>query len=438
MNLRTIHVLFLVVPLLLVACGDSGPDMKAGFVAELPTGWELESFKITASEEVGTKVSPVSQHRFVAEVSPGDDLFQHVATLLDRDVLKRVHEKGSDVEVHGIGVAAFTAGKWETHYQLENSPFFSGGKTANSFRPNQVVIGTSEYRSLMESTKGELEKLQEQSNKLSVDIQKKMAELQAVTAESQTRVNQSSELVARAQQLSRERNSGEYQAYSKKVQEINTMYAGEHNTKRAEFTAAFNKTKGTLDAQYAATVKQIRAERTEAGNSRQTERRRVHTEYNATITDARRKKLDAASLATVKSTADAQARAEYDAIEAQTRQKIEALGEREAKATADYRAEVGRLQTEHTAAVNAMTQEVTARRDAELAAEKQKYEGVVAASSGELTEAQNAYNAVVKSSNERRNQMGAEINNMRGQLNNYGKNIQSLQEVLAFLQSSSG
>ena len=279
-----------------------------------------------------SKVSPVSQHRFVAEVSPDEDLFQKVATLQGRDVLKRVFEKDTDLEVHGVGVAVFTAGKWETHYQIEKAPFFEGGKSAKSFAANQVVVGSSEYKSLTKSAQDDLQKLQEQSDKLSVDIQQKMSELQAANAEAQTKINQSAEQVGRIQQEVRTKQSNEYQAYNQKVQEISKKYAGDYNTKRTDMSKDFNEKKKALDAQYSAEIKKIRAQRTEAGTWRQTERKRVMTEYNAAISDARKQKLDAASLAAVKTSADAKARAEYDAIEAQTKAKMDDSRERETKA----------------------------------------------------------------------------------------------------------
>ena len=437
MKLITTRLVPIVLPLLLVACGDDGPDMKAGFVKDIPKGWKLESFKITASEEVGTKVSPVSQHRFVAEVSPDEDLFQKVATLQGRDVLKRVFEKDTDLEVHGVGVAVFTAGKWETHYQIEKAPFFEGGKSAKSFAANQVVVGSSEYKSLTKSAQDDLQKLQEQSDKLSVDIQQKMSELQAANAEAQTKINQSAEQVGRIQQEVRTKQSNEYQAYNQKVQEISKKYAGDYNTKRTDMSKDFNEKKKALDAQYSAEIKKIRAQRTEAGTWRQTERKRVMTEYNAAISDARKQKLDAASLAAVKTSADAKARAEYDAIEAQTKAKMDDSRERETKATADYRAELAKLQGETQNAINAQSSDITTARDAELAAEKAKYEATVAASSDELKQAQTAHNALVQSANARRNQISNEIAGMRGQLDSNSRNMQSVREVLAFLESTS-
>lgn len=437
MQLRITSLLPVVFSLILVACGDDGPDMKAGFAAEIPKGWELESFKITASEEVGTKVSPVSQHRFVAEVSPSEDLFQKVATLQGKDVLKRVFEKGADSEVHGVGVAVFTAGKWETHYQIEKAPFFEGGKSAKSFGTNQVVVGSSEFHALTKSAQDDLHKLQEQSEKLSVEIQQKMSELQAASVEAQTKTNQSTEQVARIQQETRTKQSNDYQAYTKKVQEISNKYAGDFNTKRTDMSKDFNEKKSALDAQYAADIKKIRAERTEVGTWRQTERKRVQTEYNAAIADARKQKLDATSFAAVRTSAGDKARTEYDAIEAQTKAKMDDSREREAKVTADYRAEVTKLQGEAQAAVNAQSGEITGARDAELAAEKAKYDAAVAASSDELKQAQAAHNALVQSANARRYQISNEIASMRGQLDTNSRNMQNVKEVLAFLESTS-
>ena len=437
MKLTITRLTPIVLSVLLVACGDDGPDMKAGFAKDIPKGWELESFKITASEEVGTKVSPVSQHRFVAEVSPSEDLFQQVATLQGKSILKRVFEKGTDMEVHGVGVAVFTAGKWETHYQIEKAPYFEGGKSAQSFGANQVVVGSSEYKSLTKSAQDDLQKLQEQSDKLSVEIQQKMSELQAASAEAQTKINQSAEQVARIQQEVRTKQSNEYQAYSQKVQEISKKYAGDFNTKRTDMSKDFNEKKSALDAQYSAEIKKIRAERTEAGTWRQTERKRVMTEYNAAISDARKQKLDAASLAAVKTSADAKARTEYDAIEAQTKAKMDDSRERETKATADYRAELAKLQGEAQNAINAQSSDITTARDTELAAEKAKYEAAVAASSNELKQAQTAHDSLVQSANARRNQLSNEIAGMRGQLDNNSRNMQSVKEVLAFLESTS-
>lgn len=436
MKLKTIMLFPILMFLSLTVSGDDSPDMKAGFVAEMPGGWELESFKITASEDVGTKVSPVSQHRFVAEVSPSEDLFERVATLHGKDVLKKVFEKGSDAEVHGIGVAVFSAGKWETHYQIEKSPFYEGGKSANSFGTNQVVIGTSDYRALVASAKGDMAKLQGETDKLSAEFQKKMTELQAESAQAQAQINQNSELVSRLQQETNKQQQEDYKIYSQKTQEISKKYAAEFNTKRTSLIAAFNDEKKAIDTQYAADIKLVRAERTEAAKWRQTERRRVQTEYNATIKDARAKKLDASSLAAVKEGATIKARDDYDAIDAQAKAKTDDTRAREAKLTEEYRAKVGALQSDNQAAMKTMSEEFTSTRDAELGTEKKKYDEIVAASTAKLTEARNAHNAMAQRLNERRRQMNSELSAMRANLDNNNRNIQAVSEVLAFLESS--
>ena len=436
MTLRTMTFFTILSFLALSACGESGPDMKAGFAAELPQGWELESFKITVSEEVGTKVSPVSQHRFVAEVAPKEDLFEKVATLLGKDVLKPVFEKGKDVEVHGVGVAVFTAGKWETHYQLENSPFFAGGQPGKSFSANHVVMGSSEYRSLIESAKGDMDKMEQQSRKLAGDIEQKMAELQAANADAQARINQASQQVAQNQQNTRTQQSNEYQVYSQKVQEISNKYAKQLNDERAVITKTYTEKKGALDSQYTAEVQKIRAQINETGKWRQAERTRVQQEYNAAIQDAQRKRVDAASMAAIKTSAQAKAKTDFDAIEEQTRSKLQADRDREAKATTDYRTQISTLQSDSQTSVNSLNEQINTARNTELETEKKKYDELVAASSGGLKQAQSDYNTAVQSANERGRQLSTEINGMHTQINNNSRNIQSLKEVLAFLESS--
>ncbi len=427
-------VLSLSAPLFLVACGSDGPDIEAGFAAEVKEGWQLESFKVTASEESGSKVSPVSQHRFVAEVAPREDLYQKVATLHGKDVLKRIFAKGSESEVHGVGVAAFSAGKWETHYQIEESPFFKGGQPAKAFAANHVVVGSSEFRSLIQSAKADLEKLQKQSDQLTTDIQQKTGQLQTATVEGQTKINMSSEMVARVQQDTRNKQNAEYQSNSQKVQEIKTRWAGEINGKRTAFLGTYNEQKKELDDQYGADIKAIRAERTEAGKWRQTERSRVLAEYNAALADARKQKLDAAGLAAVKASATEKSKAEYAAIEEQTSSKVEDTKKREAEVTAGYRERLSALQGENQAAVKTMTDELSAKRDGELEVEKQKYDATIAAANAELKAAQDAHNQTVTSNREGIRQMSTEISNMRGQLNNNSQNMQSIKEVLGFLE----
>ena len=436
MNHRSMTSLVILSFLTLSACGDSGPDMKAGFAAELPKGWELESFKITVSEDVGTKVSPVTQHRFVAEVAPAENLFEKVATLLGKDVLKPVFEKGKDVEVHGVGVAVFTAGKWETHYQLENSPFFAGGQSVKSFSPNHVVIGSSDYRSLIQSAKGDMEKLEQQSRQLAGQIDQKMVELQKANADAQARINQASQQVAQSQQNNRAQQSSEYQAYSQKVQEISNKYAKQLSDERAVITKTFTEKKGALDAQYTSDIQKIRAEMTETGKWRQTERTRVQQEYTAALQDAQRKRLDANSMAAIKTSAGAKAKTEFDAIEEETRTKVQASRDREAKTTTDYRTQVSGLQADSQSAVNVLNEQINSARTGELAAEKKKYDDLLATSTGDVKQAQSDYNATVQSANERGRQLTTEINGMRNQINNNSRSIDNLREVLAFLESS--
>jgi len=437
MKLKIIMLFQILMSVSLAVSGGEGPDIEAGFAADMPKGWTLEGFKITASEEVGTKVSPVSQHRFVAEVAPTEDLFIAVATLHGKKILKQVYEKGTEAEVHGIGVAVFYAGKWETHYEIEKSPFSEGGKSATSFDANQVVVGSSDYRALVASAKEDMNKLQMQSEKLSAEIQQKTAEFQAESNEAQAQINQSSELVAGLQQETNKKRQDDYKIYNQKVQEINNKYAGESSVKRTASVEEYKSKKQAIDTQYAADIKLIRSERTGVAKWRQTERKRAQSEYNATLVDARKKKLDASSLAALKNSATVKVRAEYDAIDAQARAKTDDNRAREAKLTADYRAQVGALQSDSQAAKNSTSEGLTATRDAELEVEKKKYDEINAVSSAKLAETRNAHNALVQRFNERRRQLSSEIAAMRGNLDNNSRNVQAISEVLAFLESSS-
>ena len=105
--------------LVLAGCGDSGPDLKSEFAARLSEDWQVESFKVEAKEDVGSKVEPQFSYRYRAEVSPRADLYQRVGALEGTDILERVMKKGEEAPALGTARALFRADKWETVFSPE-------------------------------------------------------------------------------------------------------------------------------------------------------------------------------------------------------------------------------------------------------------------------------------------------------------------------------
>ncbi|HRP76020.1 MAG TPA: hypothetical protein PK725_12005 [Rhodocyclaceae bacterium] len=145
--------------LFLAACsGTSGPDeahVRAAVADELPDGWELVSFKIETSEDLGSKTSPRVATRFNARAKSKLDLYRYSSTriTLPPGVIGQVTpidlavKAGEQRDVFGTTESVRQGEGWRTSVALESENLSSLGLKREIIAAGAgrtVAMGTSE------------------------------------------------------------------------------------------------------------------------------------------------------------------------------------------------------------------------------------------------------------------------------------------------------
>lgn len=139
--------------LFLSACGESGPDLSEQVRDQLPEGWDVSEFEVTAKEETGSSVEPGMDFRFRATASPSEDLYQEVTNVNSRPVLKKMVAAGESSPLHGIGRAELKADVWDSNITYEKAPWLNMNmhiRPIGAWEAQSVVIGSPEYEAFVQ------------------------------------------------------------------------------------------------------------------------------------------------------------------------------------------------------------------------------------------------------------------------------------------------
>lgn len=139
---------------LLVSCsGGIGPtraELEGRLGESIPPSWEIRSFAVEASENLGTTVEPLVKSRFKAEVQLREDTYTVGHITDDISFLKPVGKKGERREVYGVAGSVQKAGSWQTVFDFENDLFYDSGFLLDSSSERMIVIGSPEETAFLE------------------------------------------------------------------------------------------------------------------------------------------------------------------------------------------------------------------------------------------------------------------------------------------------
>lgn len=386
--------------LALAACGQNGPDLKAQFAAGLPDAWQMESFKVDAEDDVGTKVEPQRHYRFRAEVSPKADLYQSLGTLDGRAVLKRTARKGDKAPVLGTARSIFRADQWETAFAPEEAPNFFVGRPAEAHGAQQVVIGSSDYKRLVADARAALDKRAAQIAAEQTQWQTMVAEWNTLNQQVQEENRQSMEALNREHQRinqeqmalrnqAREENQAAEQALQATLKEKSVAPREELDARVAE-----------LDKDYRLKLAELQAQGKELQQAWSNQRRQLRDEHNADIAAAR-KRLNAADLTRYRASAEEALRTRQAEQETGFRERQTQLRDQQNALSDQRREQATQANAAYQEKIGAIRQELDASRKDTRDSVGKKTSEAIEALTAELQNKRQEHQAAVRANNEK-------------------------------------
>jgi len=187
------YISILLISVVLLACsGAIGPkesELKAKLQADhVPASWEITSLKVTAEENLGTKVEPVIAARFEFDAELKQDLYESTSSSKPLQseggmtvryidgvrVIERVNSAGHAERIFGISRAQKQGEGWRITIELESTPWRYAGEPLSEFGTNYVIAGSEEEAALMARVEQEW---QEEQQRLAQEEQRRKEEI---------------------------------------------------------------------------------------------------------------------------------------------------------------------------------------------------------------------------------------------------------------------
>jgi hypothetical protein len=146
--------------------GPSSKELAKRFAINLPAYWEIDSFRVEASENLGTKVEPFCRSRFKAVVKLKEDTFVEAGYEDNVIFIDPVAKSGEKREIYGVATSKLETGSWKINFQLDNDPLPGMGTPRSFFSGKEVIVKGSEketkYREKVEKEREAEEEKQRQ------------------------------------------------------------------------------------------------------------------------------------------------------------------------------------------------------------------------------------------------------------------------------------
>ena len=310
---------------------------------ELPGGWEVTGVRVTASVNEGDAINPSVRQRFIATISPTEDLLAPIGERFGPFVVATPTVRDEEErEIHGSLAAPFTGGQWRFTIEIEND--LSGqGMPEMAFGEPVVIVGSEKAAARMEQLAA-VGSLVTEHERLRRDGLMKIARVRSDVASQIAAIEEASRATIEAARLAGEA----------------ALLAAEEEAAAARGTAAAKIEEA--EAETAAIETRIAAKRVAAQRAEE-EALAAAREKAAAMAEKADAEIAAIEARTAKRRETT--RAEIEAIEAEAKASIEAARKRVADEVAKVEAS-GELQSR----LAALT------RDAETLAEIEKAEGV--------------------------------------------------------------
>jgi len=399
----------------LAACGNSGPDLKAHYQETLPPNWTLESFSVEAKEEVGTKVAPEVHSRFKAEVAPTTDLVQKVGTLADTDVLKVTVKKGEDNKVFGIARSRYIGEEWKTRFELSEAPNFGAGKPASEFAAKQVVVGSSAYRNLLKSTKDSLEDRDKKLEEKNKNLMAAIASFNTLRQDLQTKANESSQALNQTRQQIQQQRYALQQQEQRETQALRQTQLAEQQKRTSVFKQTLDQNVAELDKNYRLDGAKFQAERIKLNEARTASRNKLRADYDRDIAAAR-KTQDRAGMTLYLAQAQEKLRADNAAVDAKYNEEVAQIRAKETELSNQRRARLEEFNTAYRQQVEEVRLATVSDQQGPQGEIKQQTQSQTAKLDEEMKAATDAHQALMRQNNNQINAKQSEIRELQNQI----------------------
>jgi len=146
--------------------GEPGPsekEIRKAALLEMPGFFELDDFKIEASQNVGTEVEPVYRMRLRGALNLREPLYAVEERVLGQVILAEVLGEGARFGLFGIAEAKMELGKWVIEFEDVKLTPRIAGEPLSSFDGGQFVFsGTEDEIKLREEQERQREIAQQQ------------------------------------------------------------------------------------------------------------------------------------------------------------------------------------------------------------------------------------------------------------------------------------
>jgi len=431
------NILFvLLLPLLwLTACSDA-PQLEAvkqQLQSELPEKWQVTSFKVEAEEETGSKVSPVWQYRFNADIAPQENMHHRIGRLQGTDILEVAQKKNEKFRVNGLANSALYNGQWQAAIDLNLEKEVSFGKSLSSFNASHVIRGSGDYKKLVKQAK-EAQKIAEQQ--LATDekqFQEMLLQYNQLQQELQQKTRLSTEQLNTLQQQSYQQRDQLAQQLSSQNQELRNQLQQQRQAQTAEYKKVYDTKAAEVESAYRLKTAEFKAERTKAQELRTNQRNALRTAH-ASETQQARSTMARADYTVYKAQADEKLKADYQTIDQQYNGRIQEITAAEKTVSEQRRAQLAAFNTEYRQQVDALSAQqseaVTAARDEANSQQQQ-------ARSGQTTELQSArekHQAMLNDNNRQLNELRQRIDQLQRKMHEQRSLFGQESQLLAQLE----
>lgn len=415
---------------LIQGCSDA-PNIKEHYAKELPAHWQLESFNIEAEEQTGTKVDPVMQYRFVAEVSPKEDLHQRVGRLMDTDIVSLIAEKGDESTLHGKAISQMYQGEWRTSFSMENSPA-ADGTPLSGYKNKVVVQGSSDYKKLINSTKEQLKKLEQQILQDEQQLRQGLDEYNTLAQELNEKSQLSSEQLNKQQQEYQQQRNALHMQSRAQSKDFQQQLQAQRQQQTAVFKQQYDAAVAEVDKESRLKNAEFSADKTRLRQWRDTERKTARASSN-TEADAARKTMERADYTLFKAKLDEQLRSKLQEIDTSYEAQLAQIQAKETTEKNSRKDKLASLNTEYRSQVDNVSQQLSAQGSAQSAelndTQKQQQDELDKV----LTAARNAHQAVQTNNNQQLSAKRQFLDQLQRDIsakrNNYAQQARVLQQL---------
>lgn len=407
-------ILILIPMLWLTACSDA-PQLaavKQQLQAEIPEQWQVTSFNVEAEEETGTKVSPVWQYRFNAEIAPKEAMHHRIGRLQEVDILEVTQKKNEKFKLNGLANSALYNGEWQVGMDLNLVQAISFGMPLSHFPDKHVIAGSSDYKKLLKTAKEAQQKIEQQIATDEQQFQQLLLEYNKLQQELQTKAQQSSEQLNTLQQQSYQQRDQLAQQLSSQNVELRNQLQQQRQAKAAEFRQIHDKQAAEIESAYRLQSAEFKAARTKAQDLR-TEQRNAARKAHAAETQSARSTMQRADYTLFKAQADEKLRAEYQQIDQTHNTRVQEIAAAEKVVTDKRRADLAAIATTYRQQVDALSAEQNEQLTAARSEASQQQQQAGSDQQSELQSARNKHQALLADNNRQLNELRQRIDQLQ-------------------------